>query len=59
MSSTLKIKIRRGDHKGKLTNLWVDGDSFSMIIVFKQCLEINGTLRDENVIKLNKERYRV
>ena len=30
-----------------------------MIIVFEQWLGINSMLRDKNVIKLNKERYRV
>ena len=30
-----------------------------MIIVFEQWLGINSMLRDNNVIKLNKERYRV
>ena len=37
----------------------MDGDSLSMIIVFEQCLGINNTLRDKNVIKFNKERYTV
>ena len=37
----------------------MDGDSFSMIIVFEQCLGLKSTLRDENVINFNKERYRV
>ena len=36
-----------------------NGDSLSMIIIFKQWLRINSMLRDKNVIKLNKEIYRV